>query len=412
VLGVVVVAGASSSGDDGTPATTAVSVASVQQDVDPPQNESLTLPASTQAGVEMGSSVPEVQKTTLAAPVATGSSGGDVKKVQERLIELGFAPGPADGYFGELTQQAVWAYKKLVLKVPRDDLANSQSASLITPDSWLAMQDPITIQPRRPEGPGSTHVEIYLPEQVMIVFKDDVPAMIAHIASGDDERWCELITYDTDAKGNVLEEPVERDECGISYTPGGVFKFNRRYEGNRQSPLGGLFNPVYFNYGIAVHGAKNVPLQPASHGCIRIHMELAKTFPSLVKNGNRVYVWGQDGREPEHFSRKETLPIFNFTNPDSTTTTSSSTTTTIKPTSTTAAATTTAAPTTSATPTATTTAPATTTAQTAAPTTAAPAPTTTAAPATSAASATTSTPEVTPAPTTEAPVAEATVPGG
>jgi hypothetical protein len=64
-----------------------------------------------------------------------------------------------------------------------------------------------------------------------------------------------------------------------------------------------MFNPVYFNYGIAVHGAKNVPLQPASHGCIRIHMELSKTFPSLVKNGNRVYVWGQDGREPESYSR-------------------------------------------------------------------------------------------------------------
>ena len=28
-------------------------------------------------------------------------------------------------------------------------------------------------------------------------------------------------------------------------------------------------------------------------------MDLAETFPSLVKNGNRVYVWGQDGREPE-----------------------------------------------------------------------------------------------------------------
>jgi hypothetical protein len=404
VLGVVVVAGASSSGDNGATASTPTASVSSAVTSDAPQNESLTLPASTQAGVEMGSTLPDVQKSALASPVAMGSFGNDVKKVQERLIQLGFAPGPADGYFGELTQQAVWAYKKLVLRVSRDELSTSQTASLITPSAWLSMQDPITIQPRRPEGPGSTHVEIYLPEQVMIVFKADAPALIAHIASGDDKQWCELVTYDTDAKGNLLEEPVERDECGISYTPGGVFKFNRRYEGNRQSPLGGMFNPVYFNYGIAVHGAKNVPLQPASHGCIRIHMELSKTFPGLVKNGNRVYVWGQDGREPESYSRRETLPIFNFTNPDSTTTTSSTTTTTtITPTTTAAKPTTTSvAPVTTATPTATTASPVATPAPPGAVTTAAPV-VTTAAPPTP-----TAVPEPTPVPT-EAPPAAVTV---
>jgi hypothetical protein len=179
----------------------------------------------------------------------------------------------------------------------------------------------------------------------------------------------------------VRREPVERDECGKSYTPGGVFKFNRRYEGNRQSPLGGMYNPVYFNYGIAVHGARNVPLQPASHGCIRIHMELAETFPGLVKNGNHVYVWGQDGREPENYSRNETLPRFNWPNPNSTTTTSSSTTTTTTTTTTTPASTvapaTSVAPATTATPTATSVATATTVpAATAAPVTTAPAPAT------------------------------------
>jgi hypothetical protein len=384
VLGVVVMAGVSAGGDDGTTATTVGNATGVAPSDSAQNDPTITIPPSTQPDVVLGSTLPPTQKTTLAAPVAKGSYGDDVKKVQQRLLELGFAPGPADGAFGDLTQQAVWAYKKLVMKIPRGELEASQTASLITPETWSAMQDPIRIQPRRPEGPGSTHVEIYLPEQVMVVFEGDEPAMIAHIASGDDQEWCELVTYDTDNKGNVLDEPVERDECGISYTPGGVFKFNRRYEGNRQSPLGGMFNPVYFNYGIAVHGAQNVPLQPASHGCIRIHMELSKTFPSLVDNGDRVYVWGQDGREPEQYSRKDALPIFNYRNPNSTTTTSS-TTTTVPPT-TTSAPTTTVAPTTTATPTATTAAPTTTTAPTAAPaTTAAPAASATAAPVTTAA---------------------------
>lgn len=291
-------------------------------------NVSLTLPLTTQLQVVVSSGVQAPQKSTIARPVTTGSVGEDVKKVQQRLTELGFAPGPADGVFGDVTQQAVWAYKKLVLKISRQELDEGNNATAVTPEMWLAMQDPIVIRPRRPQDIGVTHTEIYLPEQVLIVFTDNKPTMIAHIASGDDNEWCQLVKYDTDAQGRPLDEVVERDECGLSRTPGGVFKFNRRYTGVRQSPLGGLYNPVYFNYGIAVHGAQNVPLHPASHGCVRIHMALAETFPDLVKNGDHVYVWGQDGKEPEQYTEQERIPPFNWRNPNSTTTTSSTTTTT------------------------------------------------------------------------------------
>jgi hypothetical protein len=146
-----------------------------------------------------------------------------------------------------------------------------------------------------------------------------------------------------------------------------------------------MFNPVYFNYGIAIHGAINVPLEPASHGCVRINMTLAKTFPDLVKKGDNVYVWAQDGKQPEQYSKNESLPSFNQPDPNATTTTS----TTIAPTTTIAATTTTK-------PAATTTVPktTTTTAPKVKPTTTLPAPVTTAAappsteaPATSAAAA-------------------------
>ena len=55
----------------------------------------------------------------------------------------------------------------------------------------------------------------------------------------------------------------------------------------RETKLGSLYNPVYFNYNIAVHGAILVPLKPASHGCIRIPMSVARSFPALVKYGDR-----------------------------------------------------------------------------------------------------------------------------
>jgi hypothetical protein len=111
-----------------------------------------------------------------------------------------------------------------------------------------------------------------------------------------------------------------------------VFRLQRYHEGKRVSPLGGMKNPWYFNYGIAIHGAENVPDHPASHGCVRISNALADVFPTLVSRGDGVYVWGYDGREPEGYSEREMLPSFNREDPTRTTTTTSTTTTTLPPT--------------------------------------------------------------------------------
>ena len=122
--------------------------------------------------------------------------------------------------------------------------------------------------------------------------------------------------------GATLPTPILTDVCGVSKTPGGIFRFYRRYEGKRLGPLGGMMNPVYFNYGIAVHGADNVPAMPVSHGAVRIPQWVAEYFPTLVnsddRDGDYVYVWGMDGKEPEEYTRDESLPIFNYANPNST----------------------------------------------------------------------------------------------
>jgi lipoprotein-anchoring transpeptidase ErfK/SrfK len=259
--------------------------------------------------------------TALVETIGKGSSSDDVTAVQRRLSELGFGVGPIDGVFGSTTQQAVWAFEKLVNRVPRSQVTGRVSNAM-----WQQMQAPVVIAPRRPTGTGSTHMEIYVPEQVAIVFVDDKPALIAHISTGEQnpdgtpKNWCETLTYDTGANGELLDAPVTKQECADAKTPGGVFTFTRRYDGKRVGPLGGMMNPVYFNYGIAVHGADNVPLEPASHGCVRINQTLAKVFPSLVSNGDRVYVWGQDGKEPEQYTTRESLPSFNYADPSATTT--------------------------------------------------------------------------------------------
>ncbi len=372
---VVLIAGMSGGGS-GDASAELPSSSGVVSDV--PVETGPTVPPVTQPAVVVGSTEAPIVKSGLAGTITMGSYGDDVKKVQQRLTDLGFAPGPVDGQFGGGTQQAVWAYKKLVGGLTFQQLAASDNASAVDNALWQQMQDPIVIQPRRPMGAGRRHVEIYLPLQVMVVFSDDKPTLVAHIASGEldasgqPQYWCEKTTYDTDADGSPLPEPVVKQECAYSKTPGGIFRFRRKVEGNRVGPLGGMYNPVYFNYGIAVHGAKNVPKEPASHGCIRINMDIAEYFPDLVKVGDAVYVWGHDGKEPEGYTRNESLPSFN--QPDPTATTTTSTTTTVKstttvpaPTTTKPAATTTTTTKPPATTTTTTTPPATTTTTTAPP---------------------------------------------
>jgi lipoprotein-anchoring transpeptidase ErfK/SrfK len=322
----------------------------------------VTTPATDRNGIiaPVATTAPPVVAPTappLAAPISLGSAGEDVRRVQERLAQLGFQPGPADGQFGAGTQQAVWAFKKLVGNVAWEDFAARDDQTVVTDDVWQQMADPsVRFLPRRP-GSG-THVEIYLPQQVMAVFRDDVPIFISHISSGElrpdgePATFCETATYDTDENGNTYPEPVTKQVCAEAKSPGGVFSFRRYHDGNRVSPLGGMKNPWYFNYGIAIHGAQNVPTRPASHGCIRISNSLADVFPDLVERGDAVYVWGHDGKEPEQYSERESLPSFNRPDPNATTTTTSTTTTTTTttvPPATTAPPTTAAAPTTVAT---------------------------------------------------------------
>ena len=70
------------------------------------------------------------------------------------------------------------------------------------------------------------------------------------------------------------------------------FRVARRVIGWRESKLGLLYNPLYFNGGIAIHGAASVPGYPASHGCVRIPMTSSQWFPDLVADGTPVYVSG------------------------------------------------------------------------------------------------------------------------
>jgi hypothetical protein len=83
-----------------------------------------------------------------------------------------------------------------------------------------------------------------------------------------------------------------KGSCATAVTPGGSFRIGVKISGKHIAPLGTLYNPLFFNGGIAIHGAPSVPTTPASHGCVRIPMSATKWFYDRVAKGTPVYVFG------------------------------------------------------------------------------------------------------------------------
>jgi len=247
---------------------------------------------------------------------------------QQRLTDLGFDPGPIDNIFGEATIRSVWAFEKLVVGTPRE-----QISGVVTPEIWDRIHQPSSITARRTTG--ARHLEVYLPEQVAALFVDGKPRLISHVSSGQGIEWCDEVTIDND-DGTQSVKGI----CGRSVTPGGVYHFERQVEGWRNAKLGRLYKPIYFNYGIAVHGASNVPNYPASRGCVRFPMHIAEYLQEVVELGDAVFVF--DGvEEPETYGAQPM--IFDWPDPDYTTTTTSTTSTTTSTTTPTTTPTTTTA---------------------------------------------------------------------
>ncbi|WP_433231401.1 L,D-transpeptidase family protein [Actinomadura formosensis] len=197
-----------------------------------------------------------------------GAKGADVEDLQRRLKELHYDPGKADGKYGPSTQMAVWAFQ-----------AVNRLKHKSTPDKsfWEALDAPK--EPRPVAGKREKdRVDVDLKRQYLVLYKDGEPRLISHISPGSGEYYC--------AKDPGATVP----RCRYATTSTGDFRTGRRFTGWETSPLGRLYNPVYFNGGIAFHGALDVPDYPASHGCVRMPMHIAEYFPGLLGTNVPVHV--------------------------------------------------------------------------------------------------------------------------
>ena len=256
--------GKTDAGDTTVPATvttTSTTTSTSTTTTTAPTTTTTTAPTTTTT------TIPVTEQEEPPGPLQSGSAGKRTLALQVALHDQRYDPGEPDAKFGVRTTQAVWAFQALH-GLPKDGVVTPELEAAILARSPQGML--------RPEL-GPTHTEVDLTRQVMMVFRDGAPVLITHVSTGSQIPYCE----DTDQGRN----------CGNAVTPEGTYKFGRRVAGWREAPLGKLYNPVYFNGGIAVHGANSVPGHPASHGCVRIPMSIAEYFPSLVNTGDVITVF-------------------------------------------------------------------------------------------------------------------------
>jgi L,D-transpeptidase catalytic domain/Putative peptidoglycan binding domain len=283
-----------------------------------------------------------IAKTAIDRTLQNGDKGDDVKMVQERLNAMKFDVGAADGIFGDNTRAAVWAYQDLIRDPQKTPKRTADGK--VTPELWSQMQDGFDLKDWTPNA-SKRHVHISLPAQVMIVWNGPNIEVISHVSTGSGKEWCEQPQNVPAWPGaTTTTNPVAgerpRKICGKSITPGGVYRVYRKNFGEWKIPLGTVFDPVFFNKGIAIHGFSDVPRDPASHGCVRVPLHIGARLSKLLQKEDAVFVY--DGVKPPEVYGPQPPPD-DFPDPGDepfTTTTSTSTTSTTVATTTTAPTTT------------------------------------------------------------------------
>jgi len=188
--------------------------------------------------------------------VQFGQHGSAVRKLQRRLAALKYYPGAIDGSFSTNTLEAVWAFQE-VQGLPGEDFVSA------------AMQRALN-HPRAPRvldrAAGANRIEVNIGIEVLVLYKNNQIQLISHVSSGGGYYYC--------SPGGG---------CGTAITPTGNYSTRVFLPGWVVVPLGEMYNPVFFiGTAYAIHGDTYVPLAPVSHGCIRIPMDIAAFFHTLV----------------------------------------------------------------------------------------------------------------------------------
>ncbi len=199
-----------------------------------------------------------------ARTLGPGMKGADVKALQQRLAALKYYPGTADGEFGPNTQAALWAFQEINGVKVTGVVDAATKARLVRPKAYKSPSYP---------GKRATRIEVNQHLEVLVLFENNKVMLISHVSSG----------------GGYYYNGGSR-----AVTPNGTYNTTVYLPGWVQVPLGEMYNPVFFIGTVfAIHGDTYVPVGPASHGCIRVPMDIAAFFHQMVRTpGTQVHVYG------------------------------------------------------------------------------------------------------------------------
>ena len=184
--------------------------------------------------------------------LASGTRGAAVAQLGDRLRGLHYA-APYEMTFDSRMLDAVYAFEKV----------NGLSRTgVVDAGFWRALVKPLTPIPRYAQP--ADHLEINKGRQVLYVVRNARVALIV---------------------------PISTAGVPGTYTPVGRFSIYRKVVGFDPSPLGTLYDPMYFTAGYAIHGNPSVPPFPASHGCVRVPMWVAPHLYATNPYGETVYVY-------------------------------------------------------------------------------------------------------------------------
>ena len=199
-----------------------------------------------------------------------GDHGPEVKLLQQRLAQLHYYPGPVNSSFGQATLEAVWAFKEvqgLQLKVSPNDVGAVMQRHLVSPHAPKVLI----------RGGPKQRIEVYLPKGYLVLYNKGKIELISHVSAGGGYYY-----------------PCSIGSCR-AITPDGNYHALSFIAGWVTAPLGKLYNPVFFiGTKFAIHGDIPVPLKAASHGCVRIPMDIATWFHTRIHiPGTPIYIRGR-----------------------------------------------------------------------------------------------------------------------
>jgi len=184
--------------------------------------------------------------------LAPGAHTTAVAQLGDRLRRLRYA-APYGASFDGRMLDAVYAFQK-VQGLPRTGVVDTRF--------WRALANARTPIPRYAQP--ASHLEVDKGRQVLYLVRGSRVALIV---------------------------PVSTAGLPGKFTPVGRFAIYRKVIGFDPSPLGTLYDPMYFTGGYAIHGNPSVPPYPASHGCIRVPMWVAPHLYATNPYGETVYVY-------------------------------------------------------------------------------------------------------------------------